>query len=254
MLAEVTALTSGIAGAVVLSVYSTLLAESGYLIPRTVPATSVIFSEPDIQVPRTSISRQSTHHSSHEHTACPRPIISLGSKIHRGTSTLSSKLSQVPLLNHLYKRFTTVQSKIAMRKARAFEKLGISCVFPRIVRPFRPTFEYLRCKLGLEDDGYMEAAVCNSVECTDPTLEDRIITRDRGMPNLDFMRLEVSTMADCFGDLRQINYGSRVLAKIKDDESCEDPQNKQICEELESLNRTLTEEECFSPGYVNKTY
>ena len=100
----------------------------------------------------------------------------------------------------------------------------------------------------------MEAAVCNSVECTDPTLEDRIITRDRGMPNLDFMRLEVSTMADCFGDLRQINYGSRVLAKIKDDESCEDPQNKQICEELESLNRTLTEEECFSPGYVDKTY
>ena len=244
MLAQVTLLTAGIAGAAVLAVYSSELATTGFLIPRTVPATAVLFSEPDVQVPRTSISRQDSYASSHGHNACPRPIISLGYKI----KTAKGRLSRIPALNKLYKRFTKIQSKIGMRKARFIEKLGIQCLFPKLLRPFTPTFEYLQCKLGLADDGSMEAATCNSASCIDPIIEDRIITRDRGMPNLDFMRMEVSTMSDCFGDMPVISYGARVIAKVVDDQDCEDPRYKSICEELENQNRTVTEETCFTPG------
>ena len=75
-------MVSGISGAVVLAVFSSNLAETGFSIPRTVPATAVLFSEPNLDIPRTTISRRqsSSSHSLEPHS-CPRPIIRLGQKI-----------------------------------------------------------------------------------------------------------------------------------------------------------------------------
>ena len=137
-----------------------------------------------------------------------------------------------------------------MAKARIVNKLGIACLFPKILRPFRPTFEYFRCKLGLEDDGFMETPGCDDSTCNDSELEDREITQDRGLPNLDFMRMEVATMDDCFGDMQKVTYGARVDAKIVDDVPCEDPNYQDICKDLEQENKIVMEDSCSSFGYT----
>ena len=103
--------------------------------------------------------------------------------------------------------------------------------------------------LGLnDDDGFMEAPPCNASLCMDPATEDRPITRDRGFPNMDFMiEDQVSTMDDCFDDMEKVVYGSRVRATLVDDESCDDPKYKQMCDNLIDENRMLLEDECESP-------
>jgi len=257
----VTGLTAGIAGAVVLAVYSSSLEPTGFLIPRTVPATAVLFSEPDTQVPRTSISRRqySPYHSQGHEADCKRPIISLTSE-KTNFQKIKKQLARSPPLVKAYNLFTEMQATHGMRQARVFDKLGIACVLPilgnyfhHLLGPVMPKIERLRCRLGLIDDGSMEAPSCNLAACNEPEIEDREITQDRGMPNMDFMRLETSTMDDCFGNMRKIQYGARVIANLVEDESCSDPRYKQICEELESQNRTVSEETCSTPRYATQT-
>ena len=241
-----------------MTVYSSSLEPSGFLIPRTVPATAVLFSEPDTQVPRTSISRRqySPYNSHGHHEDCKRPIISLTSK-KTNFQKIKKQLSLSPPLVKTYKLFTEMQAKHGMRQARLFDELGIACVLPKLghyfhslLGPIMPKIERLRCRLGLVDDGTMEAPSCNAAACIDPEIEDREITGDRGMPNLDFMRLETSTMDDCFGNMRKIQYGARVVANLVEDESCDDARYTGICEELKSQNRTVLEETCTSLRYA----
>ena len=220
-----------------LSVYSSDLPQSGFLIPRSVDATAVSFTEPDVEIPRTSISRQSTYGNSHHDGACNRPIIHLGRKINRLTNKKSSFIDVVS------KRIEKVRSRIGSIKMMLYDKLHISCLFPKLIRPFEPTFKYLRCKLGLEEDEYMEAAQCNAMACEE-SLEEKVITNDLGPAPMEMMNLDVQTMSDCFGNMREVEYGARVLAKIVRDGSCEDPKYQQICQDLLNENRVIEEENC----------
>ena len=226
-----------------LSVYSSDLPQSGFLLPRSVDATAVSFTEPDDAIPRTSISRQSTYGNSHHDDACNRPIINLGRTINRFTNKKS------PFIDLVSKRFEKVRSRIGSIKMGLYDKLRISCLFPKLIRPFEPTFRYLRCKLGLDDDEYMEAAQCNAMACEE-SLQDQVITNDLGPAPMAMMNLDVQTMSDCFDDMREVQYGARVLAKIVRDQSCDDPQYQDICQGLMSEDRVLEEENCRTSEYV----
>jgi len=221
--AEVTFLASGIPGATVLAVFSSSLPGT-FLIPRTVPATAILFKEPDLL----STSRKYSHSSSH-HRSCPKTFLP-------------------PVLNKLSK----VTQPISTIKSSLYRKLGISCFFPRLLRPFQPIIERIGCKLGFdadEDNGFMEAPACDLDSCREPSIEDKIVTRSLGLPNMDYMiQGQISTMDDCFGDMIKVTYGSRVLAKIVDDQPCEDPRYQNICQEMTVQNRVLFEEDCQSSG------
>ena len=235
---DVALLTAGIAGAVVISVYSSDLAQTGFLIPRTVDATAALFTEPDDAIPNTSISRQSSYGGFPNSRACKRPIIRLGAKI----NAIENKKKQSPLFRKISKRVAKIQASIAPIKMRVVDKLGIGCLVPKLIHPFEPMFRYLRCKLGLDEDEYMEAAQCNEISCEE-SLEEKVITNSRPAPMI-MMDLDVQTMSDCFGEMREVQYGARVLAKIVRDASCDDPQYQQICQELMNENRVIEEDGC----------
>jgi hypothetical protein len=94
----------------------------------------------------------------------------------------------------------------------------------------------------------METPPCNATACKDPRIEDREITRDMGLPNLDFMvDGMVSTLDECFDDMPKVRYGSRVLVKIVDDGSCDDPKYASICQEMIEQNRIVSEDDCQTP-------
>ena len=232
---------AGINGAVVVAVFSSAIPGT-FLIPRTVPATAAIFTEPDDTL-LSRISRQSGYSPSHRHQSCPRAVIPLGRKL----NTVQKKIANSPL-SVITNVISRIQSKTSPVKARIYQKLRLSCLFPKLLRPFAPTFLYLRCKLGLEDDGFMETPPCSATVCREPTIEDRVITRDRGLPNLDFMiEGQVSTMDDCFDNMKKVVYGNRVQAKLVDDESCENPRYQPLCQEEIDQNRVLLEQNCLSP-------
>ena len=64
--------------------------------------------------------------------------------------------------------------------------MGLSCLFPRLLRPFHPIIEKFRCKFGLDTvDEQVEGNSCNI--CDEPTLENKIVTNDLGLPNLDYL-------------------------------------------------------------------
>ena len=234
--AELGLLVSGISGATVLAVFSSDLPGT-FIMPRTVPATAVLFAEPGAA----TIPRQSTQSASNSHS-CGRPILSLRPKLNTATEILS------PILNTVSK----VTKPISTFKSNAVQKLGLACLFPKLLRPFEPTFKYARCLLGLDDDdGFMETPSCNSDTCKEPTLEEREITQDLGLPNLDFMiRDEVSTMDDCFEDMAKVTYGSRILVKLVDDQSCDDPRYESICLEALEQERIIMEDNCRTIGYM----
>ena len=200
------------------------------------PATATIFTEPDGAVPRTSISRQDS--SSHG-ASCRRPIIRLGPKI----NTITSPITQHPFVKKMMSRVERVQEKFSARKMAIYDQLRISCLLPRLLHPFQPIFSYVRCKLGLDDDGYMEAARCGEMRCQE-SLEEKTITRDIGPAPMPMMDLKVKSMSDCFIDMREIKYGARVLVKIIDDEPCSNPEYSQQCEELISQDRIVEEDRC----------
>ena len=228
-------LVGGINGATVLSVFSQSLPGT-FLIPRSVPATAALFTEP-ILLP---LSRQSPQTQPHHY--CQRPVIRLG-------ETLARVQGKISPLTDIYSRLTAPISKITSRisslKSNILDELRLSCLFPRILRPFEPIFEYTRCKLGLNDDGFMETPPCNATLCREPSIQDRPITRDLGIPNFDFMMEgKVNTLDECFPNMDKIDYGARVIAKLVDDQSCDDPKYSSICQEAMQQNRTVLEEQC----------
>jgi hypothetical protein len=60
------------------------------------------------------------------------------------------------------------------------------------------------------------------------------------------MNVSIETKDDCFEDMTKLKYGSRVLIKVADDESCEDPQFGGLCEQLMKEDKVIIEETCSS--------
>ena len=59
---------------------------------------------------------------------------------------------------------------------------------------------------------------------------------------------QVNTMDDCFNDMVKVTYGIRVLAKLVDDQSCEDVRYQAMCQQQVLQNRVIFEDECRSTG------
>ena len=238
VLAEVSLLTIGIPGAVVISVFSSSLVDSGFLVPRTVPATAVIFTESSSMSPRQKTSfSQTTQMSSN---SCNRPLIPLGRKVKFAEQKFS------PILDKISKPINIVQSKITMLSAKVFDRLGLQCLVPNVLRKLQPYISRISCKLGLNDDGFMEVPSCNSNQCSKSETEEKEITRHLDAPILDVTDMRVRTMDDCFRDMHKVTHGSRILAKLVDDQSCDDPQFASICDELLSQDRIIMQESCES--------
>jgi len=87
--------------------------------------------------------------------------------------------------------------------------------------------------------------------CKKPNLENKPVTRDLGLPNIDHPTYEkvVTTMDQCFQDMDNVTYGSRVIVKLVDDQPCSDPKYESICEEQMNQNRVLFEEDCQTSWY-----
>ena len=240
---EVASLVGGINGGTVLGVFSSNVPGT-FAAPRTIPATSILLAEPTIPIISRKFENTSTTNE-HRHS-CPRPVIDIGHKINIAETKIAPFLSRVSKLIAL---ITNFQSKISDLQARVFQKLRISCLFPKILRPFEPLLKYVKCKLGLDDDGFMETPQCNATACMNPVITEKEITRDLGLPNLDFMVEDtVSTMDQCFPEMEKVTYGSRVLAKLVDDQPCDDPRYDSICKEAMDIDRVIFEEDCNSAG------
>ena len=218
-------------GATILAVFSSSLPET-FFVPRTVPATAILFKEPDVLL----TARQNAFKSKPKRS-CKKTILPLG-RIKKTLSPLTKKISNV------FQPFSNLKSKL-------YSKAGLSCLVPKLLRPFDPLIEKIRCKLGLDEvNDFMPGNECNPNSCINPILETKIVTNDLGLPNTDFLtRGRVSTLDDCFRDMSKAKYGSRVRAKILDDVSCEKFRYQNICEELIDQNLVLYEEDCRSPGY-----
>jgi hypothetical protein len=94
----------------------------------------------------------------------------------------------------------------------------------------------------------MATPACNSETCVNATIETKEITRDRRVENVDFMVADqVSTLDDCFGEMEKVTYSTRVLAKIVDDQPCDDPRYQAMCEEAIAQNRMILEDTCETP-------
>ena len=249
-----------------ISIFSSQL-DNSFLIPRTVPATAVIFTEPDISFPRTTISRKystPTIDDKDDGSSCNMPIINLGQKINVAGGIPRHVYNKYIVVPYIHNKFIqpladkVISSKslavldllmqtISMMKATFYEKLRIQCIVPRLMYPLQPILEYTRCKLGLEDEGFMEAPVCNITLCSETDIEEREITMDNGIQNLDTSTLNVNTMDDCFNNVEKVTYGVRVLAKLVDDVNCDDPEFKEACDEEIANQRIIEEERCELP-------
>ena len=227
---EVSVLAEGLEGATILSVFSSSLPET-FIVPRTVPATAILFKEPDpLSTARNSLYKKKPKR------ACAQTILPLG--------RMKKKLS--PVMNTISK----VTQPISSLKSRFYNKLGLSCLVPKLLRPFHKLIEKITCKLGLDiENEYMRGSLCNPLNCNETSLETKMVTNDLGLPNTDYlMKNRVTTYDDCFRDIPKATYGSRVLAKIVDDVSCNDYRYMRICEELINQDQILMEENCRSPG------
>ena len=233
----------GINGGTVLSVFSSNIPGT-FAVPRTIPATGVLIAEPStlLSSRQSSFSQNNNQH----HHSCPRPVINIGQKINTAESKLLPFLSRFSKVVSL---ITNFQTKISDLQSRAFKKLRISCLLPKLLRPFEPIMKHIKCNLGPDDDGFMETPTCNATACMNPTITDREITRDLGLPNLDFMVEDtVSTMDQCFPEMERVTYGSRVLAKLVDDQPCDDPRYESICKEAMDMDQVIVEEDCKIAG------
>ena len=225
-----------------LSVFSSNLPGT-FAVPRTVPATAILIADPPIPI----ISRQSEHSAENSgHQSCKRPIFDVGGTL----NTTNHRLS--PFLNRISKitaAISNVQSKLGDLKSRAFQKLGIACLVPKLLRPFDPFIQLTKCAFGLNEDSFMEMPPCNVSACLHPNIQDKVITRDRGLPNLDFMVDDmVTTIDDCFEDMQKVTYSSRVIVKLVDDQPCDDPKYASICQEAMNENNVIFEDRCQSSG------
>ena len=238
---EISSLLNGVGGAVVISVFSSDIPGS-FLVPRTLKATAVLFAEPTIS----STSKQSSYSTTPgRHSSCPKTILPLGRKL----KVAEEKIA--PIIKRLSKITTPIsnaQSRLSGIASSIVQKLRLQCLIPKLTRPFEPIFKFTRCVLGLSSDGFMKnTSSCNKSLCNNPTTEHKIISHDRGLPNLDStIEGQVSTMDDCFTDMEKVVYGTRIRVRIVDDESCDEPQYEQICQDAISQNRIVLEESCQS--------
>ena len=69
------------------------------------------------------------------------------------------------------------------------------------------------------------------------------------IPSMVLMNISVETIDDCFNDMTKLVYGSRVLIKAVDDESCEDPRYSDMCKKLLEEDKVIMEDSCTSPRY-----
>ena len=69
------------------------------------------------------------------------------------------------------------------------------------------------------------------------------------IPSMVLMNISVQTKDDCFRDMTKLQYGSRVLIKIADDENCEDPRFSDLCEQLMKDDKVIMEDTCSSARY-----
>ena len=136
-----------------------------------------------------------------------------------------------------------------MYKAAAVDKARLSCLIPTLRRPFEPILEHFRCKLGISEDPYMEAPPCDPTICSSSEVEEREITMSKPIPSMVVMNVSIETIDDCFNDMTKLVYGSRVLIKAVDDESCEDPRYSDTCKELLEEDKVIMEDSCTSPRY-----
>ena len=237
---QVTLLSSGLEGATILAVFSTALAGT-FLIERTVAATAILFSEAEEREASSKQFSSTPHFSSNIKASCPRtPLTKVKRRIQ-------------PVLDILSK----ITKPVSTAKSKVYQKLGLSCLFPKLLRPIEPIIEKVTCKLGLDEDeaesrGFMKMKIMNCSSCLDPSSELKTVTRSLGIIEMESMdeiiENQVSTYDDCFDDMRKITYGARVQAKLVDDEDCEDPRYQGICEELMTQGRVLNEEDCQSIG------
>ena len=259
MLAEVSLLTTGLPGAVVISIFSTVLdGGSGFLVSRTLPATAVLFSEPELNVQGTYVSRQST--TAQSQSSCSRrPIIPIGQKL-TNFATSAQRLPPMllknvippllrPMIDTAINRWSNLSIMLSSYKSKVWEKLGLRCLFPRLRQPFEPILEHFRCELGISKDPYVEASSCNRTICRGDQVEVREITMSKPVPRMIDMNLAVQTIDDCFPGMRKLVYGARVLMKIIDDQYCGDSNYERMCTKLFEDKQVVVEEGCSTPRY-----
>ena len=168
--------------------------------PRTVDATAILFKETG-----PSFSSKQSIYSQTKNRACAKTILPLG----------KAKRKFQPFFNKIGK----ITSPISALKSNIYQKLGISCVLPRLVRRYQPIIQRINCKLGLDeevdDQGFINVNEfsCNSDEvCQEPSSERKLITRSHGFPSLDYVNQnQINTYDDCFHDIGKVTYGSTIL-------------------------------------------
>ena len=241
LLADVAAIVEGIEGANIVSIFSTSLETSGFLVPRTLPATAVVFTEPQTTGQRKNSHSPSSQSRGKIYKTCSNSIIPLGEKkdfIHRSLSTVLDPI--LSLLN-------SFQSKTGLLKAQLFDFLGLPCLIPTLIQPYEPFLLYVRCLLGLDSDSSLKVPRCTSIRCSQTDNEVREISRHLDLPSdLHITNLRVRTKADCFPKLPKIRYGTRVLTKLVDDQPCQDLRYIAICDILLEQNRVILVKQCDS--------
>ena len=208
--------------------------------PRTLQTTAILFKESG---PLSSTSRKYSHSSSHSHqNRCQKPA---------AASFKTVKENIHPITNTLSKIFQPLSNL----KSNLYRKLGLSCLFPKLLRPVQPAIESIRYSLGLgtyeERKGFIDSAPCSCNMCKNTNLENKPVTRDLGLPSIGYPTYEkvANTKDQCFQDMENVTYGSRVIVKLVDDQPCSDPKYESICEEQMNQSRVLFEEDCQTSGY-----
>ena len=249
----------GLTGTVIVSVYSTeLFVNSGFMVQRTIPATAVIFSEPNIDIPE-STSRESV--SSVGDESCNRPVFKQRQLVensirfekwlmHQTVNNVAPPLLQSPAETAI-RRWSTLLSSVSKRsslmRAKAWQQAGLACLFPKLFRPFNPIFQQIRCKLGLKEDEFMETPSYNTILCSDSNIEEKEITMEKEIPDLKTVNFQVRTNNDCFPDEARVMFGARILVKLVEDLPCNDPKFESKCQELFEQKQIIFAEHCADP-------
>ena len=221
-----------------ISIFSTSLENTGFLVPRTFPATAVVFTEPTATTQRRKSSSSQASFGKNS-DSCPRPIIPLGEKLDFSQQKFS------PVFEIVLSPILLFQSKLGLIKAQIFDFLRLQCLIPTLIKPFKPFLVYVRCLLGLNNESSVRVPSCSSLPCTKSETEARPITHHLEAPlDSDFTKIRVRTMADCFPELQKVQYGSRILTKLVNDESCEDSRYISLCNTLLTQDRVILADSC----------
>ena len=225
-----------------MSVFSSALANSGFLVERSLPATAIIFPEPETS---SSQRRENFYQTDFDRTSedtqgsCSRPKLPIGQALD-------------PILNKIPEPITRIHSKFEMTKARILDKLGLQCLFPKLIHPFNPIFKYVRCLLGINsNDGFLSVPSCDyrpTTICSKQDVQEQEITHSLYTPYIPTTDLRIRTIDSCFPGLERVSYGARILIKLVDDQPCDDVRYNNECNELIETNRIVSEHTCETPG------